>query len=132
MMKRQFFPIVAGFAALGFMGVAQAADFTFNVPVDVQNMEVEYTEGRVTCTVFESNTELGTGQQFFGLDSFGNHDDTLNVAVNVEFGAPEQVDRYECKLAMRNDNGDFVVIDGGGLGLGGSFRTQGSIGTNRP
>ena len=113
--------LLAALAALATAGAAEAADFTFNVPIDVQNMAAEITEGKVECFVTEpgaTGSPTGTGQQFFGLDSFGNFQQTISVAVNVDAGAdPGAVSGFGGVLALKDSSGQFQ-------GIGSAFESE--------
>ena len=120
-MRLRISSLIASLAALATAGAADAADFTFNVPIDVQNMAAEFTEGKVECFVTEPGAPgapTGTGQQFFGLDSFGNFQQTLSVVVNVDAGVdPGAVNGFGCVLALKDSSGQF-------LGVGNAFIAQ--------
>ena len=99
---------------LATAGVAAAADFTFTVPVDVQNMAAEINEGRVTCQIFAKESPAGEGQQFFSLDSVGSFQDTVTVVVNVDAPAdPREVHSYTCVLSLRLSQGHFEDVGTG-------------------
>ena len=112
-MRLRISSLLAAVAALATTGAAEAADFTFNVPIDVQNMAAEITEGKVDCIVSGPGDENGVGQQFFSLDSFGNFQDTISVVVNVDAGAdPGTASDYFCVLSLKDGSGEFQEIAG--------------------
>lgn len=136
-MKRFDLVLVASLAALvAGATAAPAADFTFNVPVDAQSIEAEFTEGRVECAVEGGGTAMGSGEQFFALDSFGDFQETLTILVNVADGQdPADASRYECNLTLRNSSGQFVaydsIADSGGRRTAGVGRLSGTLGSGR-
>ena len=96
---------------------AAAIDFTFNVPVNVQNQNENVVNGEVRCsTVRNDETRefiIGEGVQFFTLDSLGNFQDTLTVAFNADANEdPALASSYTCVLRLKNTNGNFVPQSG--------------------
>jgi hypothetical protein len=91
---------------------AMAADFTFNIPVTIQNQNAAINNGEVRCTVYLERrilkqTPMGEGVQFFSLDSLGNFQGTLTVAIFVS-DDPADVQSYDCVLRLQDNNGDFI------------------------
>jgi hypothetical protein len=101
---------IAGLALLaGFSGPLAAADFTFQVPLDVRNMPAEVTEGQVQCDVDFGGGDLVSGQQFFGVDSLGNFQQTISVPVTVQPDRNPALARgWICQLMLRDVDGDFL------------------------
>ena len=80
---------------------AWAVDFTFNVPVNVQNQDDDITQGEVRCSVSIGNQIVAEGLQYFTLDSLGNFQDTVTVDLNAGVANdPADVDSYNCTLKL--------------------------------
>jgi hypothetical protein len=101
-----FFVAVALFAGAG---VASAADFTFNVPINIQNAHPDIRQGTVFCRVFKvrgnhtAENEVADSRHETGLsipfDSSGNYRGTLAVPVTTQPGKnPADGRYYECDL----------------------------------
>jgi hypothetical protein len=96
---------------------AAAIDFTFNVPVNVQNQNENVVNGEVRCSTVRNDATrefiIGEGVQFFTLDSLGNFQDTLTVAFNADTNEdPALASSYTCVLRLKNTNGNFVPRSG--------------------
>jgi hypothetical protein len=112
---------------------ALAADFTFNVPVNVQNQSVSIVSGEVQCNVLIAqqtfrNESIGEGVQLFTLDNSGSFQGTLTIAIFAD-DDPAEARTYTCELKLRDIDGNFV--EGPGAGAGNRAAT-GSIGHNGP
>jgi hypothetical protein len=88
---------------------AAAIDFTFNVPVNIQNQNGNVVDGEVRCTVesdADKNLRVGEGVQFFSLDSLGNFQGTLTVAFDADADEEPALGRfYTCVLRVKDNNG---------------------------
>ena len=95
-------------ALLGIASAANAADFTFNVPVNLQNMHREVNTIGVTCRTFKVRGNY-TGPNVVGgghtsyvaipLDSNGGYRGTIVVNFDAESGkSASDATYYECDL----------------------------------
>jgi hypothetical protein len=108
---------------------AAAADFTFNVPVNLENQNIEITQGEVHCSIVREDAtrefQMGEGVQFFTLDSLGNFQGTLTVAFDVNAEEdPVLASSYTCILSLQDINGGVVTPP---KSLGERFRATGLI-----
>lgn len=86
-----------------------ATDFTFNVPVNVQNQSINVTQGEVRCSAGKGKGSIGEGVQYFTLDNLGNFQDTLIVDFSATAGNdPATADSYECVLKLKNVQGFLI------------------------
>ncbi len=105
---------------------AWAADFTFNVPVNVQNQNDDITQGEVRCSVGKGNQTINEGVQYFTLDNLGNFQDTVTVDFNAPAGSdPATVDSYRCFLKLISENG--TNIESSVPGAVGNYTVQGNF-----
>jgi hypothetical protein len=108
---------------------ATAADFTFNVPVNVQNQNENIDRGEVQCNVLRAqqtsqNRSIGQGVQFFTLDNSGSFQGTLTIAIFANTDEdPAEARSYTCELKFRDINGDLA----GQSGLGSNHGVTGNI-----
>lgn len=93
---------------------AWAADFTFNVPVNIQNQEAGINNGEVRCSAYfrqplSNANRIGEGVQFFAVDTQGSFQGTLTVAFYADQGdAPEDARFYTCVLRLQVDGGAYI------------------------
>lgn len=88
--------------ALGPTG-AQAEDFSFTVPFDAMNLPAEIHFLRVTCTVWEGGSPIGSGQ-YRAAVSGGVARGEAVVAFNAHRGQdPQRATRWTCGLIFDED-----------------------------
>ena len=106
---------------------AWAADFTFNVPVNVQNQGQDITQGEVLCYVGKGKQWVNEGGvQYFTLDSLGNFQDTVTVDFNATEGSdPATVNSYRCFLKLIGESG--MIIESSGSRAFGNYTVQGNF-----
>jgi hypothetical protein len=92
------------------VGTAAAADFTFNVPVNIQNAHPDLRQGTVQCRVFKVAGDYTAGNEIarsggvsgapgITLDSNGNYNGTFTVLAETNSGKnPAEGRFYECDL----------------------------------
>lgn len=117
--------------------IAQAADFTFTVPVDVSNLPSEITYIKVCCYAAANTALVGSGHSCAGRRSVsgGAYRGTFTVEYNARPGVdPATADRYTCYVAFEAMvSGRSVEVAGytmGSLPLplsSGSLKVQGTI-----
>lgn len=104
--------------------VAAGADFTFNVPINIQNAHPDVRQATVMCRVFKvrgnytAENEVADSRHETGLtiplDSNGNYRGTLTVPVTTQPGKNTADGRYyECDLVF---NGHSLQNDAGATG----------------
>ncbi|MBM3396395.1 MAG: hypothetical protein FJY37_17570 [Betaproteobacteria bacterium] len=88
---------------LSFIASAHAEDFSFSVPFDVMNLPPEIRFLRVTCTVWEHGSPIGSGQYRVGV-SGGTARGEAVVAFNAHRGQDAQrATRWTCGLSFDVD-----------------------------
>jgi hypothetical protein len=93
---------------------ATAADFTFNVPVNIQNQEAAINGGEVRCSIyvrqqFSDKDRIGEGVQFFSLDNLGSFQGTLTVAFYADPSDLRESARfYKCVLRLQEVGGNYT------------------------
>lgn len=86
--------------SLAALNVSAENEFTFNVPVVIQDLE--YQSGSVRCTVLNNGgTTIGTG-----VNSFTGEAPSRVVTVTVSANRPRDAARYKCflNLTISEDN----------------------------
>lgn len=77
-------------------GAAEAADFTFTVPVNARNLLPEVTRVGVTCKVYRGQNTVAEADSRVTPQN-GTVQQTLTVEINVPAGQDKTtVDRYTC------------------------------------
>lgn len=101
-MKSICVPLLALFA---LPGAARAqAEFTLNVPVEVQALMPEINTYQVLCYLHVGPTQTdpngdGVGHTYFDVDADGNFSGVVTVEVDTEDGvSPNSITRYTCQL----------------------------------
>ncbi|MDZ7736082.1 MAG: hypothetical protein U5P41_08255 [Gammaproteobacteria bacterium] len=101
-----------GFAltAAAITSASLAADFTFEVPVNINNMHPDITQMAVACSVFAPGGALATERTVFSLTD-GNYTGDVTVEVTVPEApagsrrSAADVHEYSCfLLGMEPDN----------------------------
>lgn len=133
---------------IGFCFVVEsstAADFTFNVPVNLYAQPSNFNEGLVICAIGNSNQELnldpenpsGSGilgfvEQPFSLDSQGNFQETLTLLIDAEsIEAAIAAKQWRCSLYVKDDNNGHLTHPQNSNGIEGQsspVNVSGSIG----
>ncbi len=77
------------------------ADYTFNVPVNLQDYQQPSSyvgsSQSIYCVVLTGTTELGTGRTPIAIPASGNFNATVTVAVTMRSGhAPSEATDYRC------------------------------------
>lgn len=86
-----------------FWGAARAEDFSFTVPFDAMNLPPEIRFLRVTCTVWEGGTPIGSGQHRVPI-SGGIARGEAVVTFNASRGEdPQRATRWTCGLIFDED-----------------------------
>jgi hypothetical protein len=95
--------LLVSLLSLAAQNVSADNEFTFNVPVVIQDLE--YQSGNVRCTVLNNaGTTIGTG-----VNSFTGEQPPGIVTVNVSANRPRDATRYKCFLNLRI-SGDNLLI----------------------
>jgi hypothetical protein len=111
-MKRSIAPALIAFALCAVTGTALAADFTFNVPLNLQNVHPDVRTATVFCRVFKVRggyaaeniiAKSDRADIRIPIDSDGNYRGTLSVSAETESGKnPADGRYYECDLAFNS------------------------------
>jgi hypothetical protein len=136
------FRLAAVVALFACASAANAADFTFNVPVSLKSILPADVPGSVMCHVYSvvpppglgnipgGATSIGMGSKPFTL-SKGGYSGTVTVAVNADPGKdPANVRGYICALSLGGTNCN-VGVDSqpcrGATAAGNSVEVKGEI-----
>lgn len=85
------------------LSVGSAAQFTFNVPVQLQAIHQDNNAFSVHCSVGRRGTAdwFGSGRQMMPLGPNGNYSGTVTVKLNVNRGRdPAEAEVYRCGLYL--------------------------------
>jgi hypothetical protein len=123
---KKFSRSIVGFTLVALLGVAttaQASDFTFNVPLNLQNLHTEVRSAYVDCRVFKTRGDytaasvIGGGGRYktdIPVDSNGNYRGTLTVGFDADSGKNASDARYyECDLNINGGNLTSYTTDRG-------------------
>jgi hypothetical protein len=89
---------------------AWAADFVFNVPVRLNNLDARVTSMVVLCSISSPSSSLGFRAERIAIPTSGDYNNTVRVEVSAREGMnPAEATRYRCDL-----------ITEGGVPLGGA------------
>lgn len=92
----RFRALVLAAVVLG-AGAAEAADFTFTVPVNARNLMPEVTRVGVTCKIYRGQNTVAGGDSPVVTPQNGTVQQTLTVEINVPASQDKTtVDRYTC------------------------------------
>ena len=111
--------LIAALCALSLAPAAYADDFTFTVPVRVENM-TSSSGARVICSVYTASapsvlvTSSGQGQSDFVTFTGGNYTGSVRVVVNLHAGVRrDAIHSYSCGLGYwANSGGTGVMVSG--------------------
>ena len=89
--------------ALTHMGAVCADDFSFTIPFDATNLPPEIRFVRVTCSVWQGGTPIGSGQYRIGVNGGTVRGEAL-VSFNASRGQdPLRATRWTCGLIFDED-----------------------------
>jgi hypothetical protein len=99
---------------------AFAADFTFNVPVNLQDYQQPSTyvgsSQSIWCTVIAGTAEIGRGHTPLAIPASGNYNATVSVAVTLRAGThASDATGYRCWLSVSDDVTAASAVSSGAL-----------------
>ena len=78
-------------------GAAEAADFTFTVPVNARNLLPAVTRVFVSCAIYRGQSPVASGNSAFTTPQNGAVQQNVTVEVNVPAGQDKTtIDGYRC------------------------------------
>ena len=91
--------LAATFCLLG-AAAAHAEDFTFQVPVQLKNVQANVTAFHVACSVYDKNKQFlsGTIGNPISLDATGSATQTVTLKFNAGGKDPSLATTYECDV----------------------------------
>lgn len=94
---------------------AWAADFVFNVPVRLNNLDARVTSMLMSCSISSPSGNLGVGTQRIAIPASGDYNATVRVEVSAREGMnPAEATGFMCDL----QTGGGIRLSGGGVGAG--------------
>jgi hypothetical protein len=90
-----------------FSGIAHSADFTFHVPVELNNISSSYVKGMVFCEILDAvnhGMAVSSSKEFILVG--GNFNGTAEVALSMPTGQDRAAAKgWQCEVNLFSTNG---------------------------